>query len=98
LSSAPLTGAVLSPIWPAKAALGLAIAMVSGWGLTVAGTPFSANSLLLAKLTGYNARVAATRWNLHLSLTFIAGADYWRQFLRWFCSLDICQPNSQMRP
>jgi len=69
-----LTGAVLSPIWPAKAALGLAIAMVSGWGLTVAGTPFSANSLLLAKLTGYNARVAATRWNLHLSLTFIAGA------------------------
>jgi len=69
-----LTGAVLSPIWPAKAALGLAIAMVSGWGLTVAGTPFSANSLLLAKPTGYNARVAATRWNLHLSLTFIAGA------------------------
>ena len=69
-----LTGAVFSPIWPDSAALGLAIAMVSGWGLTVAGTPFSANSLLLAKLTGYNARVAALRWNLNLSLTFIAAA------------------------
>lgn len=69
-----LIGAILSPIWPAKAALGLAIAMVSGWGFTVAGTPFSANSLLLAKLTGYNARVAAKCWNLNLSLTFITGA------------------------
>jgi hypothetical protein len=69
-----LTGGVLSPIWPETAALGLAIAMVSGWGLTTAGTPFSANSLLLARLTGYSARVAARRWNLTLSLTFLAGS------------------------
>lgn len=69
-----LTGGVLSPVWPDGAALGLAIAMVSGWGLTTAGTPYSANSLLMARLTGYSARVASIRWNLSLSLASMAGA------------------------
>jgi hypothetical protein len=62
-----LAGAMLAPIWPPSALLGLGVGMVSGWGLTVAGTPYSANSLLLSRLTGYNAQTAALRWNLALS-------------------------------
>ena len=62
-----LVGGILSPIWPADAILGLGIAMVSGWGLTTAGTPYSANSLLLERLTGYSAQHAALRWNMPLS-------------------------------
>ncbi len=63
-----LLGGVLGPIWPSEAVLGLGLMMVSGWGMTVAGTPYSANSLLIERLTGYDARVAALRWNLPLSL------------------------------
>ncbi len=63
-----LTGGVLGPIWPVSAVLGLGIAMVSGWGLTTAGTPYSANSLLLERLTGYSAQVASLRWNMALSV------------------------------
>ncbi|MCC5808826.1 MAG: hypothetical protein JJU06_00525 [Ectothiorhodospiraceae bacterium] len=62
-----LLGGVLGPIWPPAAVLGLGLAMVSGWGLTVAGTPYSANSLLIERLTGYDARMIAVRWNLPLS-------------------------------
>jgi hypothetical protein len=79
-----LTGAMLAPIWPPSALLGLGIGMVSGWGLTVAGTPYSANSLLLSRLTGYDAHAAAWRWNLALSLYALvsasllgAGLTYW---------------------
>ncbi len=64
-----MAGAMLGPIWPPSALLGLGIGMVSGWGLTVAGTPYSANSLLLSRLTGYDARAAALHWNLVLSIT-----------------------------
>ena len=39
----------------------------SGWGVTIAGTPYSANALLLERLTGYPARVGALRWNWPLS-------------------------------
>ncbi|MEO8247801.1 MAG: hypothetical protein ABI589_00380 [Burkholderiales bacterium] len=63
-----LAGAMLAPIWPPSALLGLGVGMVCGWGLTVAGTPYSANSLLLSRETGYNAMTAALRWNLRLSL------------------------------
>jgi hypothetical protein len=79
-----LAGAVLSPIWPSSALLGLGIGMLSGWGLTVAGTPYSANSLLLSRLTGYDAQTAAMRWNLALSICALtiagllgAGFTYW---------------------
>lgn len=79
-----LTGAVLSPIWPPSALLGLGIGMLSGWGLTVAGTPYSANSLLLSRLTGYDAQTAAMHWNLTLSICALtiagllgAGLTYW---------------------
>ncbi|HAV68145.1 MAG TPA: hypothetical protein DHV78_06075 [Alcanivorax sp.] len=41
--------------------------MVCGWGVTIAGTPYSANALLLERLTGYPARVGALRWNWPLS-------------------------------
>ncbi len=64
-----LTGGVLAPIWPAEAVLGLGLAMVSGWGITTAGTPYSANALLLERLTGYPARQAAVHWNGILSST-----------------------------
>lgn len=63
-----LVGGVLAPIWPAEALLGLGLAMVSGWGIAGGGTPYTANSLLLERITGYSARTAATRWNLRLSL------------------------------
>ncbi|MEE3118659.1 MAG: hypothetical protein VX339_11180 [Pseudomonadota bacterium] len=63
-----LTGGVLGPIWPVGAVLGLGMAMVAGWGLTTAGTPYSANSLLLERLTGYSARDAALSWNLWMSV------------------------------
>ena len=64
-----LTGGVLAPIWPSEALLGLGVGMVSGWGITTAGTPHTANSLLLERITGYSAHMAAIRWNLVLSLT-----------------------------
>jgi hypothetical protein len=63
-----LIGAMLAPIWPPSALLGLGAGMVSGWGLTVAGTPYSANSMLLSRITGYDAHTAALQWNLRLSL------------------------------
>ena len=34
-----LAGGLSSRLWPEAAGLGLAIAMVAGWGLTIAGTP-----------------------------------------------------------
>jgi hypothetical protein len=63
-----LVGAILAPIWPPVALLGLGIGMVSGWGLTVAGTPYSANSMLLSRITGYDAITAALQWNFKLSM------------------------------
>jgi len=63
-----LTGGILGPIWPVGAVLGLGTAMVAGWGLTTAGTPYSANSLLLERLTGYSAQEAALRWNMLMSV------------------------------
>lgn len=79
-----LAGAMLSSIWPPSALLGLALAMVSGWGLTVAGTPYSANSLLVSRLTGYDAQTSSWRWNMALSLWSLllagllgAGLTYW---------------------
>ena len=71
-----LTGGILGPIWPVGAVLGLGTAMVAGWGLTTAGTPYSANSLLLERLTGYSAQEASLRWNMLMSLCclFVSGA------------------------
>jgi len=63
-----LTGGILGPIWPVGAVLGLGTAMVAGWGLTTAGTPYSANSLLLERLTGYSAQEASLRWNMLMSV------------------------------
>ncbi|SFR64044.1 hypothetical protein SAMN05216203_2071 [Marinobacter daqiaonensis] len=69
-----LTGGVLGPIWPVESVLGLGIGMVSGWGITTGGTPYSANSLLMERVTGYSARVAAFRWNLsHSVVSLLAG-------------------------
>ncbi|GGY62505.1 hypothetical protein [Marinobacter zhanjiangensis] len=69
-----LTGGVLGPIWPLEAVLGLGIGMVSGWGITTGGTPYSANSLLMERVTGYSAKVASYRWNLvHSVISLLAG-------------------------
>jgi hypothetical protein len=69
-----LTGGVLGPIWPVEAVLGLGVGMVSGWGITTGGTPYSANSLLMERVTGYSAKVASYRWNLaHSVASLLAG-------------------------
>lgn len=80
-----LIGGVLGPLWPAEAILGLGIAMVSGWGITAAGSPYAANSLLLERLTGYPARSIGFYWNLRLSLVLLvltgslaAGLTLWQ--------------------
>ena len=78
-----LVGALLGPIWPPAAVLGLGVGMVCGWGLTVAGTPWSANSLLLSRLTGYDASVAAWRWNLRLSVLGLLVAGLLAGTLTW---------------
>ena len=64
-----LVGGVLGPIWPTAGVLGLAVSMLTGWGVTVAGTPYSAAALILNRLTGYDNITAALRWNLALSVT-----------------------------
>lgn len=64
-----LVGGVLGPIWPTAEVLGLGISMLVGWGITVAGTPYSAAALILNRLTGYDNVIAALRWNRALSVT-----------------------------
>ncbi len=78
-----LAGALLGPIWPHEALLGLGVGTVCGWGLTVAGTPWSANSLLLSRLTGYDAHTAAWHWNLLLSLLALLLAGLLASGLTW---------------
>jgi len=70
--TATVTGGVLGPIWPTPALTGLGIAMVTGWGITIAGTPYSANAILLERFTGYGARMAAYGWNLSYSFIFLS--------------------------
>lgn len=64
-----LTGGILGSIWPGNAILGLGVAMVTAWGITVFGTPFAANALMMERITGYRARDASLRWSLALSCT-----------------------------
>ncbi len=67
---ATLIGGILGSLWPGAAQLGLAIAMVTGWGgITAFGTPFAANALIMERLTGYRTRDASFRWSLALSLS-----------------------------
>lgn len=66
--SGTLAGSILGPIWPDYGLLGLGLGMITGWGITIAGTPYSANSLLLERCTGYNAHRAAWEWSLKYSL------------------------------
>lgn len=66
-----LVGGVLGPLWPLEATLGLGIAMVSGWGITAAGSPYAANSLLMERLTGYPARQIGLHWNFRLSMVLL---------------------------
>ncbi len=66
--SGTLSGSILGPIWPEYGLLGLGLGIVAGGGITIAGTPYSANSLLLERCTGYNAHTASYGWSLHYSL------------------------------
>tara|TARA_R110000824_G_scaffold279626_3_gene467817 strand:- start:1198 stop:2535 length:1338 start_codon:yes stop_codon:yes gene_type:complete len=66
--SGTLAGSILGPIWPDYGLLGLGLGMVTGWGITIAGTPYSANSLLLERCTGYSAHRASYEWSLKYSL------------------------------
>lgn len=70
-----LIGGLSSQLWPASAGLGLAIALVSGWGLTIAGTPYSANALLIQRLTGYDNRRVSLEWSGRLSLCALSLAS-----------------------
>ena len=79
-----LTGGVLGPIWPPEAVLGLGIGMVSGWGITTGGTPYSANSLLMERITGYSAKVAAYRWNLAHSVASLLVGGILAAALTWY--------------
>ncbi|WP_336270416.1 hypothetical protein [Vreelandella arctica] len=67
--SGTLAGSILGPIWPDYGLLGLGLGMITGWGITIAGTPYSANSLLLERCTGYSANRAAWEWSLKYSLS-----------------------------
>ena len=69
--TATVFGGVLGPIWPESSIFGLGIAMVTGWGVTIAGTPYSANAILLERFTGYDARTASYGWNLSYSCLFL---------------------------
>ncbi|WP_226596168.1 hypothetical protein [Marinobacter nauticus] len=72
---ATLIGGILGSLWPTAAQLGLAIAMVTGWGITAFGTPFAANALIMERLTGYRTRDASFRWSLALSLSGLCAAS-----------------------
>ncbi|KAE8547185.1 hypothetical protein [Marinobacter nauticus] len=72
---ATLVGGILGSLWPTAAQLGLAIAMVTGWGITAFGTPFAANALIMERLTGYRPRDASFRWSLALSLSGLCAAS-----------------------
>ncbi|MBY6194913.1 hypothetical protein DET61_11225 [Marinobacter nauticus] len=72
---ATLIGGILGSLWPGVAQLGLAIAMVTGWGITAFGTPFAANALIMERLTGYRTRDASFRWSLALSLSGLCAAS-----------------------
>lgn len=69
--TATVIGGVMGPIWPEASVVALGLGMVTGWGITIAGTPFSANALLLERFTGYRARRAAYAWNLKYSFLFL---------------------------
>lgn len=66
--SGTLSGSILGPIWPDYGLLGLGMGMVTGWGITVAGTPYSANALLLERCTGYEAHTVSYEWSLRFSI------------------------------
>jgi len=69
--SGTLSGSILGPIWPEYGLLGLGLGIIAGWGITIAGTPYSANALLLERCTGYDARTASYGWSLKFSLVML---------------------------
>lgn len=69
---ASLVGGILGGLWPEETVITLAIAMVLGWGVTAAGTPYTVSALLLERVTGYHASVAAWQWNFKLSLLLLS--------------------------
>ena len=69
--SATVYGGILGPIWPEPALLALGLGLVTGWGITIAGTPYSSNSLLLERCTGYSAHQASYDWSRQYSLLML---------------------------
>lgn len=69
--TATILGGILAPVWPESALMGFGIAMITGWGATVSGTPYSANALLLQRFTGYKVEMAYRQWNLSYSFVFL---------------------------
>ncbi|KAA1172314.1 hypothetical protein FWJ25_14060 [Marinobacter salinexigens] len=73
--SGTLSGSILGPIWPSYGLLGLGLGIIVGWGVTIAGTPYSANSLLLERCTGYKAHTASYEWSLKFSMVALGAAS-----------------------
>lgn len=66
--SVTLVGSIFGPVWPESSLLGLGVAIVIGWGITIAGTPYSVNSMMLERCSGYSAQRACYEWSLKYSL------------------------------
>ena len=68
-----ILGTVLGalPVLPTDPTL-VALALSSGWALTMIGSPFSAISLLLSRISGYSPTVIAHRWNFVYSMLSLA--------------------------
>lgn len=73
--SGTLSGSILGPIWPEYGLLGLGLGIVTGWGITIAGTPYSANALLLERCTGYNSKMAAYDWSFKYSMVSLVASS-----------------------
>lgn len=74
-----LVGGTLAPAWPGEAQIVLAAVMVTGWGLTAGGTPYTAGVVLAGRMSGYPARRLALVWAwpmnaVWLAVTGVAGA------------------------
>jgi hypothetical protein len=66
LSASLLIGA-LKPVWPEADLHLLALTVIFGWGITSAGTPFTANVLIAARNMGVSATRLAFEGNAQLT-------------------------------
>jgi hypothetical protein len=61
--SGSLVAGLLDPVWPSAAKPWLVLAILAGWGITAAGTPFTANMLIAARIAERSPLEMSYRWN-----------------------------------